>query len=249
MPTDSTNKVLQQASRALTAFAQQGPLTAPELAQVIGIPRPSGYRLLGALLQADFVTQAPDGKASLSTTWLQLGDAAIASMSSRFDSDDLLDDIREATGLTVYLCVLRGDHAVCVRQLHGANFQVLALKPGGNLPLNLGAVGRALLAFGPVDHDAFLAKAPFEKVTPFTLADAEALEADMATTRERGYALSDQDVTIGVGAIGVPVRDSDGTVLAALSVAGLRHQIIAGQHHLSTLLNGAADRMAERLLG
>ena len=247
MVPDHTNKVLKNATQAIDALGAHGALTAPELAVELEMPRPSAYRLLSALVHAGFAEQLPDGQVALSARWLHLGDAALRGMSTWFNSDDVLERMRDDTGLTVYFCLPRDNEAICVRRLHGQNFQVLVLKPGGTLPLYVGAVGRTLLAFGDVDTSKYLADAPFRSITPRTLTEKDDLIADIALTRERGYCLSDEDVTVGVGAIGVPVVDSVGRTCAALSLAGVREQIVEDQERLAGVLKSASARITDAI--
>lgn len=75
---------------------------------------------------------------------------------------------------------------------------------GRTLPLHAGAAGRVTLAHLE-DPESYLELAPFEPFTAHTLVDAGALRADIAKTRSQGFSISDQDVTEGIGALGVAV--------------------------------------------
>ncbi|HEY8589188.1 MAG TPA: helix-turn-helix domain-containing protein, partial [Naasia sp.] len=151
---DKPSRVLAQVDAAVRYLAEVGAASAPDLAKGIGIPRPSAYRLMSALLQAGLASQAGDGTVALTTSWLGLSAAAQAAAVPWLRSEDTLSDLRDSTKLTVYLSVPRPGRTVCVRRLHGQGVQVLVLKPGGSLPLHLGGVGRVTLAFGaePVEQ-------------------------------------------------------------------------------------------------
>ena len=176
---------------------------------------------------------------------MQYGDTAREYMAKRLHAGPVLADLRDKTGLTVYLCLLRGESAVCVERIPGKAFDVLALRPGGALPLHLGAVGRVLLAFNPECVDEYLRKAPFQSIAPRTLTTESDLRADIQNTLDVGYALSDEDVTEGVGAMGVPVLSREGDCVAAISVAGPRSAIVEDQDHLSSALRAAASTIGE----
>jgi len=49
----------------------------------------------------------------------------------------LMERIHERTGETVFLCVRRGDEAVCIERLDGLRVQSLALRLRDSLPLHL----------------------------------------------------------------------------------------------------------------
>jgi DNA-binding IclR family transcriptional regulator len=164
--------------------------------------------------------------------------------SSWFTRDDLLEQLRDGTGLTVFLSVPRLGKTVCIRRLHGRSYNILVLRPGGSLPLYLGGVGRITLAFGTEDAATYLAGAPFEPVTEYSLVTRAELEDDVATSRADGATLSDQDVTLGVAAVAVPVFDG-GKLRAALSVAGRREDVVDDVPELRRRLVDAAAQIGD----
>lgn len=219
-------KMLGKAWSVIDALATHGTLTPAALSLELNIPRPSVYRLVDGLQAIELVEPAGDGAVRLSRRWLHLADASLDGLSEWRGAGEVLDRLVEQTGQTAYLSVPRGGRAVCIRWAQGRGIEVLALRPGGVLPFHAGAAGRVLLAHLPDDEaEAALAAAPFAAFTPSTLTTADALREDTDLTRSRGYCLSVEDVTPGIAALGVPVRDATGTVIGALSIGGLVEQI------------------------
>lgn len=237
---EGTSRVLGHCRNAVETLAKNGPLTPPEVAKSIGVPRPSAYRLTSALVHAGLAVQYPDGSVGLSTEWLALGDRALEGAAKWFTRDDVLHELRDETRLTVFLSIPRPNRTVCVRRLHGRSVQVLILKPGGSLPLNIGGVGRITLAFGPQPVEDFLDSSEPQPATPFSLTQREAILNDVALSHERGYCVSDNDSTVGVAAIAVPVFGTSGEFLAALSVAGRREEVLDDEVLLAETLRAAA---------
>lgn len=101
-----------------------------------------------------------------------------------------------------------------------------------------------LLAFQQPDPEALIADAPLPALTPRTLVDADALRADIAATRKRGYSVSDEDVTVGIGALGVPVRDARGAVRASLSLSGFAEAIREAEEEYVGVLRDAVTRIS-----
>ncbi len=238
-------KVIANAADAVEVLAESGTITAADLAERLGIPRTSVYRLIDGLVAISLVEQLGDGRVRLSARWLRLADAAQASMSawSIAESALALEPLMHRTGHTAFLSVLAAGEAVCIDWRGGRGVDVMALKPGRALPLYAGAAGRVMLAHA-VDVDAYLASSPFEALTPYTLIDARALEADVARTRERGYVLSEQDVTVGISALGVPVFHPDGSFAACVSLGGLTDVFPADVSRLHEELMAASERLA-----
>lgn len=235
-------KVLVNADDVIDLLSVEGPLTPAEIADRVKIPRPSVYRLLDGLHAAGFTEPLPDSRTQLSLRWLHLADRARAGMREWADAHDVLIDLVDRTGQTAYLSVLRNDEAVCLDWQQGRGIGVLLLKPGRALPLNAGAAGRTLLAFA-ADVDAYLERTVRRRFTADTLLEADELRADVAAIRARGYAISEEDVTEGIAAVGAPVRNAAGRVIGALSLAGLAADIAKGRESFVTELRRSAEQL------
>jgi DNA-binding IclR family transcriptional regulator len=235
--------ILQRSSNLVHLLAERGPLSTADAAEQIGMPRPSLYRLSDALTQARLIEPTADGRLRASLHWLRLADAARRGMTEWSGARTVLDDLASTTGQTVYLSVPRADQAVCIDWSRGRGVNVLALKPGRTLPLYAGAAGRVTLAFRPEPVEEYLQRAPFPPFTEHTLTRASELRADVAATRNRGYSVSDEDVTPGIGALGVPVCD-DGTFRGALSLAGLAEDLRAERDAFTAALVSSAARLS-----
>ena len=100
--------------------------------------------------------------------------------------------------------------------------RIFALQLGERQPLHCGAAPRALLC-GLSDAEilAYARRTGLPGFTPHTIVNADALVEDARRTRAQGYALSYQDVTTGIAAVGSPVYDHTGQVVASISVSGL----------------------------
>lgn len=235
--------ILQRSSNLVQLLAESGPLSTADAAEQIGMPRPSLYRLSDGLTQARLVESTPDGRMRASLRWLRLADAARAGMTEWSSARDVLDDLASSTGQTVYLTVPHLDRAVCIDWSRGRGVSVLALKPGRTLPLHAGAAGRVTLAFRPQDPDEYLQGAPFPPFTEHTLTRAGELHDDVAAIRSRGFSVSHEDVTPGIGALGVPLT-SGGAFRGALSLAGLAEDLLARRAEFVAALTSAATRLS-----
>ena len=166
---------------------------------------------------------------------------------ARFDvrqaSLPVMERIHEEIGETTFLCIPRGDEAVYIERIDGKQVNLLALSLGGSMLLHTGSAPRALLAFEPeATWDTYLDGVKLEAFTPKSFTTRKAVIDELRATRERGYAISDEDVTPGVASIGVPIFDHTGTVKASLSIGGLRDAILGdGSTALELARAGAAE--------
>lgn len=252
---DSTTKregsvgVLVKAAAMLDCLSEGGELTPAQVAHRLGEPRPTIYRLLGDLRDLGFVEPGERrGSYRLGLKLLRLGISVTARLSERRVADPVMEKINEQTGETVFLCVRRGNQAVCIERKEGARVTVLALQLGGSLPLHVGAAPRVLLAFEPQESwENYLANADLESFTPNTPVSAEDITRELQIVRETGLSVSDEDVTIGIAAVGAPIFDYRGNVYAALSVAGMRSQILGEGSQASRLIVEGASEISREL--
>lgn len=244
-------QVVAKAVAVLDRLAEGGETSASDLADRIGEPRSSVYRLLATLQRLDLVEAgARRGTYRLGLKTLRLGAAVAERFDERTAALPVMERIHDETGETVFLCVRRGMEAVCIERLAGRRVQSLALRLGGSLPLHAGAGPLALLAFAPRElWHAYLSSGPLESFTPSTpTSRAEVLER-LEATMARGYAVSDQDVTPGIAALGAPVYDHRGAVCAALSISGVRPAILEGEEEPLAAMIVEGAREASRSLG
>ena len=152
--------------------------------------------------------------------------------------------------LTSFLCVRRGPRAVCLERIEGYAVQSLAMLLGGSLPLYAGAAPRALLAFLPVAEQSAILKDTSQQLRDDPpRPDDKDIIADIARIRAAGYSVSDGDVTPGIAALGAPVFNHRGEVQGALSLSGLRGQVLnpAGVDDTIELLRLAAGKASAAL--
>jgi len=241
--TSAPIKVLSNATELIEVLAAEGPQSPADIATRIAVPRSSVYRLIEGLIAISLVETLDDSRVRLTSRWLHLADSARDAMVEWATAGTVLDDLVEATGQTAFLTVRRGDRAVCIDWRQGRGIGVLALKPGRSLPLYAGAAGRVLLAFG--DHDAVLDGAPYRALTPRSLINRDDLVDDVDKTLRQGWVLSDEDVTLGISALGMPIINREGTVLGAVSLGGLAAEVTARAPEFLEQIRVAVDRLAD----
>jgi len=238
-------RLVEKAVEVLDRLAEHGELTIAQLAEHTGEPRSSLYRLLGSLERLKLVERASArGYFRLGTHLLKWGAATQARLNVRDRALPVMENIRSQTGLTVFLLIRRGWSGVCVERLEGLRVASLALVLGASLPLHVGAAPRALLAFEPEEFwREYAEHAEFTPLTPRTPTSPTELYQLLSAERVAGYIISDGDVTPGIAALGAPIRGHKNSIDAALSVSGLREEVLGADadHVRSLVIEGAAE--------
>lgn len=234
--------------RAFTAERPHLPLR--ELSERAALEKATARRILLTLGDLGLVVQdAVTGDYALGARVLELGAAVPGMGDLRAVAGPILAGLAQATQTTAFLSVHRDGKAVCVERFHGNHpVQVSWWQVGGALPINVGAAPRVLLAFLPETQSEKLLRRPLQSLTPESKTDVATLRAALLRIRKRGWELAIDDVAPGLAAVGVPVRDRDGTVVAALSLGGLTpHLVRRGKPRFLAEALEAAAAIAARL--
>jgi DNA-binding IclR family transcriptional regulator len=239
-------KVLAKAARLLEVLAEFPDSTPPALAQRMGEPRPTVYRLIQDLAMLGYVEEGPrPGTYRLGLELFRLGSLVGLRFDVRERAAPVMNTIHAELEETVYLVVRRHHEAVCIDRIEGVHIRSMALQLGGALPLHLGAGPRVLLAFEPREYwDEYFAEVKLEPRTPRTPTTQAGIVALLEEARHLGYTISDEDVTVGITSVGAPIFDHTGRAHAALSVGGMRSAILGyggGERAVELVTNGAAE--------
>ena len=215
-----------RAFRLLGCFEQgKSELTLREAVRLTGFSKTTAYRLLTTLEQAGWLERTADAAFRLTIKPFQIGSILVDSLELRRESGALMTQLATQFRDTVYLMVANGRDAICLDRVDGGEVvRIMALEVGGAQPLHLGAGPRVLLAFNEEELLPLLLARPLESPTSASFADPGRLRDELMQVRARGYATSQGDMTVEVGAVAAPVRDSSGEVVAAISLAGLVHR-------------------------
>lgn len=219
--------ILKSVDKAFKLFdcftGEKQDYTLVELSRKLSISKGTVHRILLTAQKRGMIEQNPEtGRYRLGMKVFELGNVVARRMDLRSESLPILKRISEETGLVSYLIVENEDTALCIECVQGKSLlRFMFLDVGKRMPFYIGAGPRVLLA-GMRDEkiNFWLKKQKLKPWTENTITDPEVLKEDIKKTREQGYALSIEDVTIGSAAAAVPIWGADGEVAGAISIAG-----------------------------
>jgi len=246
---DGGIEILSKAGAIIDALADAEALTVSALADAVDEPTSSTYRLLQSLIAMGWVDAAPvRGTYRLGLACMQIGGVLEDSLDVRGLALPRMRELRSTAGVAALLCYRRGTRAVCVERLEGHDVRSVAMQVGDALPLHVGGAPRALLAFLPAGEQHAVVDELVAATDPaYPVPSPGDLQAELETTRRRGYARSDQDVTIGIAAFGSPVFNHRGELVAAVSISGLRERLIDREPELGALVVSTAAAISADL--
>lgn len=129
-------------------------------------------------------------------------------------------DLYEETHLTVHLGVWIGGSVLIAENLHGKTDRRMFPEVGVRIPLHCTALGRVLLAHADDYSRLRVLRARLRPFTTETVVSPTVLEQELEAVREVGLARSWNQFLPGIADIAAPIWDTDGSVVAAISVSG-----------------------------
>lgn len=132
-----------------------------------------------------------------------------------------VDRLARETGEAVNLGVPEDGQRVIIYGAEGENAVWDDVPLGSRTPLNLTAIGKAILSYWPESRlKTFLDEHTLGSTTEHSLDTEEALVDEIEATCDRGYSIENEEHIVGVRAFGMPITTNDGTVIGAISITG-----------------------------
>jgi DNA-binding IclR family transcriptional regulator len=193
------------------------PLGVTEIAGELELSAPATHRLLSTLRERGYVAQDPfSSKYLRGLACFSLAALAASRQTLRSAAAEHMRALNVETREAVHLAVYESGSAVYIDKLESLRETAPVSRVGERAPAHCVATGRAILAYlPPADVEALLATG-LERFTETTPAGRGALEADLAETRRRGYAVNRGAWRRGVAGVAAPIRDFTGMVQASV---------------------------------
>jgi len=202
---------LEKGLNILSLFtAEQPNLSRVEISRLTGINMTSTYRFIDTLTTLGYLRK--DSRTKL----LELGPAAFALGNTFIHNFSILkivkpyfDRVHEQYNISVDSVLLYGDTMLLlyrryIRQMSRFSFSHLS---GGEV-FHCTSLGKSILAHMPIrELEAFLDRISLERITRKTIVNRKKLIGELEETRKRGFAISNEEYSPGLIAIGAPLMD------------------------------------------
>jgi DNA-binding IclR family transcriptional regulator len=220
---------VQRAAQILGALGSGAPrLGVTEIAVRVGLPKPTVHGLLRTLEAADLVEQDPDtGKYSLGPGVLQLGNAYLDGSELRARSLRWSESLAQRANEAVWVATLSGARVIVLHHVFRPDNTVQILEVGAAIPWHACAPGHAIVAYLPAAQLTRALAGDLAPLTGRTKTTRAALTRALAQVRKRGYAVEDQEATVGDAGIAAPIVSRDGVVAGAIGVVGAADRLLA----------------------
>jgi IclR family pca regulon transcriptional regulator len=201
------------------AFSAHSVMSVADAARAAGATRASARRCLLTLTELGYLEHS--GREFRPLTRLRrLGGLASRSDQLALLAQPLLARARDELAESVSLAVLDNDTALFIGRAEAEHIVSTGVRVGARLPVYCSATGRVLLSlFSDKEILARIGRKPLARRTPHTLTTTSELLTEIRSVRERGYAVSDEELELGLRALAVPVMGANDEIIAAVSVS------------------------------
>lgn len=190
------------------------------LATEVGLPASTAHRLLNAMVPAGFVSYADNERQySLGLRVFELSHRVSLAQTLGAVALPIMRRLTEVSGEQTILSVRQDHELVYLEKVEGHHQLQNNAPVGGRGPLYCSAMGKALLAWLPIeDQRELVAGMKLERRGPNTITDPRGLLEELRLTRERGFSVNEEENEIGVRSVAVPVLDPRGRPACAICI-------------------------------
>ncbi len=248
----NTVQVVTTALELLEVLSEHDGARLSDLVTLSGLSLNQTFRLLATLERSGFVHRDARKRYWLGAKLYLLGSRAAQSSELVAASSSEMDALSALSGESILLSVRVALERMVVASRPSRFSLRVDWPPGSRLPLHVGGMGVALLAFSPpAVLEEILAHADAGKLGGFTersLTTRAALEAELERVRRDGVRVSKDDYAVGEFSVAAPIVGTDGLARGALTIAGFTARLDdETQERYVQAVRDAARRIGSRL--
>lgn len=231
------------ALRILEAFDDPGvELSLHEISSRTSVSKTSALRILVTMGKLGYVVRSQEtGRYQLGLKVIEIARRLASGRNLVQIARPLLKNLHAQFNETVNLAVLRSMDIVYVEILESNQAFRMVTEVGSRVPLHSTALGKSVAAFLPPKKlQPLLEAVVFTRHTPRTITSRAQFLKELASVRQRGYSLDNEETEIGAFCIAAPIVSGQGEAVAAISLAGPTYRMRARWRSMVRELKKAA---------
>jgi DNA-binding IclR family transcriptional regulator len=248
---ESPSISVERALAVLEAVAQRGDgMSNSDISHRLKIPKSSASYILRVLERGGYLRRGrEDGRYHIGLAVVSLSHRALAGLDIREMALPVLRQLVDLSGLTAHLAILDHGRAVYIEKVEAPGFVKMDTWLGRRVDVHSTSIGKALVAHLPyAEVQALVADRGLTRHTPQTITSLPKLFRELEIVRQQGYAVDDEENSVGVRCVAAPVFNNDGQVEASLGVTGIVSQFDRNAlPRMAELVKSAARKLSHQL--
>jgi DNA-binding IclR family transcriptional regulator len=191
------------------------------ICDVTGIHKSTAHRFLKHLEREAYLIRTDAGAYLIGPKLSQMSARANHRATLEAVARPILWDLWSSTQETVNLGVLDQGMVLYVEVMESPHEFRLSSRVGTRRSLHATGLGKALAAFLQEEQrEKILSSLSFQPHTPNTIMNLVQFRQELETIRKRGYAVDDEETTLGARCVSAPILRANRAAVAAVSVSG-----------------------------
>jgi DNA-binding IclR family transcriptional regulator len=215
-------EVISKVFRILEAIeAAPSGLGLKSICDVTRLNKSTAHRFLKHLEREAYLIRTEEGKYLIGPKLSQMGARSDHRATLQAVSRPILLELWKSTRETVNLATLDHGNVLYIEVLESPHEFRLSSRVGSRRSLHSTALGKALAAFLHEKHrEQIVSGLNFQSITPRTIINLVQFRQEIEKVRRQGYAVDDEETTLGARCVSAPILGSDGEAIGAISVSG-----------------------------
>lgn len=210
------SSMIAKIAQIFSTFDSSEPQSASTVARRTGIPLATTHRIMMELTAHRFLERDDTKRFSIGIGLWELGTRGSSKVSLRDIALPYMNDLQRLTQQHTQLAILDGTDVVYLAKLSARNSAVNITNVAERIPASICSPGLILAAFSSPEVKQKILEAPRKALTPRTVVDRDQLETLMSRAQQEELIEVSGWIHPDSTGISAPVRDSDGSVVAAL---------------------------------
>ena len=206
----------------LELLAKEGPLGLMEISSKLELNKSTVHRVLNSLIYMGYVRQnIKNGKYEMTFKIVDLANQVMRKVDLVNLTRPYLRKLMEVTQETVHLVEQDGTDAVYIDKVESfSNGIQMISRIGSRVPLYCSGVGKALTArMTEMEVKEIWDRSSIVKMTPHTITDYGEYLRELQITRQRGYAIDNEENEAGVRCVAASLNDHAEQIRYAFSIS------------------------------
>jgi DNA-binding IclR family transcriptional regulator len=196
-------------------------LTLKPICDVTGVHKSTAHRFLKHLEHDGYLIRTDTGAYLIGPKFSQLSVRANHRATLQAVARPILWELWKSTRETVNLATLDQGMVLYIEVIESPHEFRLASRVGSRRSLHATALGKALASFLPEEQrEKVLSAIQFQPVTANTIMNLVQFREELDIVRKQGYAVDEEETTLGARCVGAPILGAGQEVIAAVSVSG-----------------------------
>jgi DNA-binding IclR family transcriptional regulator len=212
---------LAKGMRVLELLSNNDALTVTRVARLMNVNRASSHRFLSTLKELGYVDKDDSSRYYLTTKVIELGMRVLDRFEIRKIAHPFLQELAAKFNETINLGYFNAEEVLTIDKIDSTEILRMDAGIGGREPAYCTSLGKAILAFLPENQlEEYLQRTELTPFTPNTVVSIDKLKDELMHIKENGYAIDDEELSVGLRCVGAPLFSHNGQALYAISISG-----------------------------